>query len=84
LLTIKQEEPYKMSLFSRSKNNLEAIALDFLPFESSLHIVVADADMNLQVLQFDPDSKHPFSKPFPIPLSYLPPSFFEAVTNRPL
>jgi cleavage and polyadenylation specificity factor subunit 1 len=64
-LTTTQEEPYKMSLFSRSKHSLEAIALDFLPFESSLHIVVADADMNLQVLQFDPDSTS--LSPFPSP-----------------
>ncbi|KAI4613398.1 mRNA cleavage and polyadenylation factor subunit [Alternaria ethzedia] len=50
------EEPYKMSLFSRSKHNLETIAVDFLPFDQQLHLIVADADMNLQVLQFDPDN----------------------------
>ncbi|KAF1946356.1 hypothetical protein EJ02DRAFT_430950 [Clathrospora elynae] len=50
------EEPYKMSLFGRSKNDLEVMAVDFLPFENHLHIIVADADMNLQVLQFDPDN----------------------------
>ncbi|KAF1833314.1 hypothetical protein BDW02DRAFT_631356 [Decorospora gaudefroyi] len=50
------EEPYKMSLFSRSKHTLEAQSLSFLPFDQTLHIVVADADMNLQVLQFDPDN----------------------------
>ena len=57
LLTIEQEEPYRMSLFARSKHSLETVAVDFLPFEEQLHLVVADADMNLQVLQFDPDSK---------------------------
>ena len=48
-----------MSLFARSKHHLETIAVDFLPFEQQLHLVVADADMNLQVLQFDPDSTSP-------------------------
>ncbi|USP76958.1 uncharacterized protein yc1106_04232 [Curvularia clavata] len=50
------EEPYRMSLFARSKHSLETVAVDFLPFEEQLHLVVADADMNLQVLQFDPDN----------------------------
>ena len=45
-----------MSLFARSKHNLEAMAVESLPFDQQLHLVVADADMNLQVLQFDPDS----------------------------
>ncbi|KAH7076539.1 protein CFT1 [Paraphoma chrysanthemicola] len=53
------EEPYKMLLFGRSKHHLECITTDFLPFDQTLHIIVADADMNLQVLQFDPD--HPKS-----------------------
>ena len=42
--------------FAQSKHNLEATAVEFLPFDQQLHLVVADADMNLQVLQFDPDS----------------------------
>ncbi|KAL6704766.1 mRNA cleavage and polyadenylation factor subunit [Coniothyrium glycines] len=50
------EEPYKMALFGRSKHNLECITADFLPFEGTLHIIVADADMNLQILQFDPEN----------------------------
>ncbi|KAJ4372482.1 mRNA cleavage and polyadenylation factor subunit [Neocucurbitaria cava] len=50
------EEPYKMALFGRSKHHLECMAVDFMPFEQQLHIIVADADMNLQVLQFDPDN----------------------------
>lgn len=48
-----------MMLFGRSRHLLEVMAADFLPFEKQLHIVVADADMNLQVLQFDPDSESP-------------------------
>ncbi|KAF2118574.1 CPSF A subunit region-domain-containing protein [Lophiotrema nucula] len=50
------EEPYKMLLFGRSRTRLEVMAADFLPFEKSLHIIIADADMNLQVLQFDPEN----------------------------
>lgn len=56
-LTPVQEEPYKMMIFGRSKNNLEVLAGEFLPFEKQLFIIIADADMNLQILQYDPDSK---------------------------
>lgn len=48
-----------MLLFGRSKNHLEALTGAFLPFEKSLSLVIADADMNLQILQFDPDSTSP-------------------------
>jgi len=48
-----------MLLFGRSKHHLEVITADFLPFEEQLHIVVADADMNLQVMQFDPERTSP-------------------------
>jgi cleavage and polyadenylation specificity factor subunit 1 len=57
----KQEEPYKMALFGRSRHHLEAMAVDFMPFEQQLHIIAADADMNLQILQFDPESKYLFA-----------------------
>jgi hypothetical protein len=57
-LIFEQEEPYKMMLFGRSRHLLEVLAADFMPFEKQLHIIVADADMNLQVLQFDPDSTY--------------------------
>ncbi|OAL56008.1 protein CFT1 [Pyrenochaeta sp. DS3sAY3a] len=50
------EEPYKMALFGRSKHHLECMAAEFMPFEQTLHIIVADADMNLQILQFDPEN----------------------------
>lgn len=51
-----------MMLFGRSKHQLECIATEFLPSDEQLHIVVADADMNLQILQYDPESRfhHPF------------------------
>jgi cleavage and polyadenylation specificity factor subunit 1 len=44
-----------MQLFGRSKHHLETITADFLPFEQQLHMIAADADMNLQVMQFDPE-----------------------------
>ncbi|KAF3001310.1 mRNA cleavage and polyadenylation factor subunit [Curvularia kusanoi] len=50
------EEPYKMMLFGRSKHQLESITSEFLPHDEQLHIIVADADMNLQVLQYDPEN----------------------------
>lgn len=56
-----------MLLFGRSKNHLECITAEFLPFEEQLHIVVADADMNLQILQFDPDRKSQSSLPTTFP-----------------
>ena len=45
-----------MMLFGRSKHYLECMATELLPFDEQLHIVVADADMNLQVLQYDAES----------------------------
>jgi cleavage and polyadenylation specificity factor subunit 1 len=50
-------------LFGRSKHHLECMTADFLPFEETLHIIVADSDMNLQVLQFDPDRTSSFHLP---------------------
>jgi len=48
-----------MLLFGRSKHHLECMTADFLPFEQQLHIIVADADMNMQVMQFDPERMSP-------------------------
>ncbi|KAF9736001.1 mRNA cleavage and polyadenylation factor subunit [Paraphaeosphaeria minitans] len=52
------EEPYKMLLFGRSKNHLEALTGDFLPHtpSKSLALLVADADSNIHVLAFDPEN----------------------------
>ncbi|KAF2196300.1 hypothetical protein GQ43DRAFT_436136 [Delitschia confertaspora ATCC 74209] len=49
------EEPYKMMIFGKSRSKMEVMAAEFLPFEKQLHFIVADADCNLHVLQFDPD-----------------------------
>lgn len=44
-----------MTLFGKGRSKMEVMAADFLPFERQLHFIVADADCNLHVLQFDPD-----------------------------
>ena len=44
-----------MVLFGKGCSQMEVIAADFLPYEKQLHIIVADADCNLHVLQFDPE-----------------------------
>lgn len=54
-----QEEPYQMRPFSKSPQNFEVTAADFLPDGKQLYMVVADADCNIHVLQFDPDSTFP-------------------------
>jgi cleavage and polyadenylation specificity factor subunit 1 len=48
-----------MHLFGRSKHHLETLAAEFLPFDQQLHMIAADADMNLQVMQFDPERPSP-------------------------
>ncbi|KAF2498940.1 hypothetical protein BU16DRAFT_571198 [Lophium mytilinum] len=53
------EEPYKMLHFGKSRSHMEVLAAEFLPHEKQLHIVIADADCNIHVLQFDPE--HPKS-----------------------
>ncbi len=50
-----QEEPYQLRLFGKDTNQLEVITADFLPDGKQLYIVVADADCNIQILQFDPE-----------------------------
>jgi cleavage and polyadenylation specificity factor subunit 1 len=52
-----QEEPYKMMTFGRATNKTEVMATEFLPHEKQLYIIVADADKNLDILEYDPESK---------------------------
>jgi cleavage and polyadenylation specificity factor subunit 1 len=49
------EEPYKMMLFGKSATNMEVVAADLLPDGEDLFIVVADADCNLHIMQYDPE-----------------------------
>lgn len=52
-----QEEPYSLRLFGKSPHHIEVIAADLLPDNKQLFMAVADADCNIHILQFDPDSK---------------------------
>jgi len=54
------EDPYQLRLFGKSSKHIEAITADFLPDGKQLYIVVADADCNIHVLQFDPESRRLF------------------------
>ncbi|KAI9785827.1 MAG: mRNA cleavage and polyadenylation factor subunit [Peltula sp. TS41687] len=53
------EDPYKVSLFGKSTGRLEVISAEFLPSGDQLYILIADADSNIHILQFDPE--HPKS-----------------------
>lgn len=51
------EEPYRMLLFGKGATSMEVVATELLPDGESLYIVVADAEGNLHVLQYDPERK---------------------------
>ncbi|KAK6001203.1 hypothetical protein QM012_003286 [Aureobasidium pullulans] len=53
------EEPYKLSLFGKSRSQMEVVSAEFLPFEGQLYILLIDADLDIHVLQYDPE--HPKS-----------------------
>lgn len=44
-----------MTLFGKDMDELEVIAADFLPDGKRLYMVVADADSDLYILQYDPE-----------------------------
>lgn len=46
-----------MAVFSKGPSRMEVIAAEFLPHEKQLYIIVGDADKNIHVLQYDPESK---------------------------
>lgn len=58
------EEPYKMTLFGKDTQKLEVVAADFLPDGNMLYFVVADAESNLHVLQYDPERMFTLLTPF--------------------
>ncbi|KAG9247800.1 CPSF A subunit region-domain-containing protein [Calycina marina] len=58
-LTGYAEDPYRMIQLGKSAKNMEVVVADLLPDGKDLFIVVADADGNLHVLQYDPE--HPKS-----------------------
>ncbi|KIW07498.1 uncharacterized protein PV09_01463 [Verruconis gallopava] len=47
------QEPYRITLFGKSKQRIEVVDADFLPFEKHLYFIVADGDENIQVLEYD-------------------------------
>ncbi|KAK5702243.1 mRNA cleavage and polyadenylation factor subunit [Elasticomyces elasticus] len=49
------EEPYKLSVLGKSRTQMEVMSAEFLPFDGLLYIVVVDAEMDLHVLQYDPE-----------------------------
>ncbi|QDS67966.1 hypothetical protein FKW77_009040 [Venturia effusa] len=79
------EEPYKMFLFGKGRSRMEVITAEFLPHNKNLFILVADADCNLHVYQFDPEHPQSLSGQrllhkstfhlghFPISMTLLPP-----------
>lgn len=48
-----------MRLFGKYIQDLEVIAADFLPDGKQLYILVADAECNIHILQFDPERRYP-------------------------
>lgn len=50
------EDPYQLRLFGKSSKHIEVLAADFLPDGKQLHVVAADSDCNIHILQFDPES----------------------------
>ena len=56
-LTGYTEDPYQLRLFGKSSKHIEVIAADLLPDGKQLYIMIADADCNIHILQFDPESR---------------------------
>ena len=54
---MQQAEPYRLTLFSKSRTHLPVMAADFLPREKQLFVVVADDECNIHALEFNPDSE---------------------------
>lgn len=50
------EEPYKLTVLGKSRTHMEVVCAEFLPADGQLFILVVDADMDLHVLQYDPEN----------------------------
>lgn len=50
------EEPYKLSILGKSRTHMEIVAAEFLPFDGQLYLLIIDAEMDLHVLQYDPEN----------------------------
>lgn len=60
------EEPYKMTSLGKQGGGMEIVGLEMLPVFGDLYIVVADADCNLHILQFDPERTYRRAKRGPL------------------
>lgn len=50
---------------------MEVLAADFLPDDKQLYLVIADADSNIHILQFDPERKFsPLYTPKPLSIPF--------------
>ena len=51
------QEPYRLSVLSKSPpGRMEVLAAEFLPFDGGLYVCVVDGNLDLQVLQYDPEN----------------------------
>ena len=50
------QEPYKLTVLGKSRTKMEVVAAEFLPYDQQLYICIVDAQMDLHVLQYDPEN----------------------------
>ncbi|KAK6430402.1 mRNA cleavage and polyadenylation factor subunit [Oleoguttula sp. CCFEE 5521] len=50
------EEPFKLTVLAKSRSKMEVVCAEFLPANGDLYVLVVDADMDLHVLQYDPEN----------------------------
>ncbi|KAK6436291.1 mRNA cleavage and polyadenylation factor subunit [Oleoguttula sp. CCFEE 5521] len=50
------EEPFKLTVLGKSRSKMEVVCAEFLPANGDLYVLVVDTDMDLHVLQYDPEN----------------------------
>lgn len=50
------QEPYRLTVLGKSRTKMEVLAAEMLPFDGGLFICVVDGNLDLQVLQYDPEN----------------------------
>jgi cleavage and polyadenylation specificity factor subunit 1 len=50
------QEPYRLTVLGKSRTRMEVLAAEILPFDGGLYICVVNSDLDLQVLQYDPEN----------------------------
>jgi cleavage and polyadenylation specificity factor subunit 1 len=91
------EEPYKLSVLGKSRSHMEVVCAEFLPSTTGeLYIIVVDADMDLHVLQYDPENPKSLSGTrlihrstfhighFPTTMTLVPSSLAPMADQQPL